>query len=161
MSWLGEFLGLLFAVIGVITYFIGRKQAWREAEKLYGKLTKHGTQMKSELKEEITEDMVNIANAQLRVKDGGKVARRDNKIIGAHERSMSENVDTGENVVVSKKSHRELIENVPLGDSLSVEVTRAQKHFVAENVKKISADIILEESSKKEESQEDDKSLEK
>lgn len=143
MSWLFEFLGLLFAGVGIITYFIGRKQAWREAEEQYGKIAKHGEKMKTELKEELTEDVVNVANAQLRVKDGGKVARRDNKIIGAHERTVSENVNIGENVVVSKKSVRKLNEDVPISDLVVTGVIRAKDRFVAENVKKFSVDAIL------------------
>lgn len=143
-----EFLGLLFAAVSIITYFIGRKQAWREADELYKKLAKNNKDVKTELKEELTEDMVNIANAQLRVKDGGKVARRDNKIIGAHERSVSENINISEDVVVSKKSIRTLSEHVPVSDSVGVVVTRAKDRFVAENKKQFSVDAILKESSK-------------
>lgn len=113
-----EFLGILFAVMSIITYFIGRHQGRKEI---------------LDLRENLRVDMVDTANTQSRVKDGGKVKIENGKIIGAHERAINEKTNVSENVVVVKKSSREITENVPVGDSVGVQVTRAKDRGLQED----------------------------
>jgi len=72
---------------------------------LYRKAKKDSLKIKNELKDELTDKMVDVENASKRVGNGGRVAKRDDKIIAAHERNIQE-------------SH------IPVSDSLSVKVRR-------------------------------------
>jgi len=102
------------------------------------------TKMKNELRDGISADVVDVANAQLHVKDGGKVAKRDGKVAADVERTIKEQVNIGEDVTYVKKNVRTLSENTLVGDSIGAEVTRAKdRRFVAENKKKFTVDAIV------------------
>ncbi|MGI0102493.1 MAG: hypothetical protein ACREA7_07865 [Nitrosotalea sp.] len=102
------------------------------------------TKMKKDLRDGISTDVVDVANAQLRVKDGGKVAKREGKVGADVERSVKEQQNVGENVTFVKKSERTSTENVPVGDSVDAKVTEAKNiKFVAENKKEFIVDAIL------------------
>ncbi len=104
--------------MSIITYFIGRHQGRKEI---------------LDLRKGLREDIVNTANTQTRVRGGGKVKIKDDKIIGSHERGINENVGVNEDVVVVKKNVRNIEENVSTGDSIDVQVKRAKDKASQEN----------------------------
>lgn len=128
-----EYISIGLGALSAVLYFVGRHQGKKDAKKL-----------KKEIRDEISDDSVKIANAQLRVKNGGKVAKREGKIIGAHERSVIETVNVGENIAVVKKSGRSINENVPVSDGVEAKVIKAKdRKFVAENQVSHSTDTFV------------------
>ena len=153
------FLGLLFSIVSIIMFFIGRHQGRKEIEGMKNEIKGHSEQLTNTL----IEKSVEIANAQSRVKDGGRVVLRDKKeVIGAHERNIPENVNVGEDVVkVVRKQKRELFDNVEVSDSVDVKVTRAKdKEVVTRQQKTFTTDAILvneEDKENKPQKQKDEK----
>ena len=128
-----EYISIGLGALSVVLYFVGRHQGKADSEKL-----------KKDLRDKISDDSVKIANAQLRVKNGGNVAKREGKIIGAHERSVIQTVNVGENVSVVKKSGRSINENVSVSDGVEAKVTKANdRKFVAENQVSHSTDTFV------------------
>jgi len=133
-----EYISIGLGALSVVLYFVGRHQGKKDTEKL-----------KKEIRDEVSDDSVKIANAQLRVKNGGKVAKREGKIIGAHERSVNQTVNISENVVAVKKSGSSINENVPVTDSVEAKITKAKdRKFVAKNEVSHSTDTFVAENKK-------------
>ncbi|QLH06674.1 hypothetical protein [Nitrosopumilus ureiphilus] len=59
--------------------------------------------------------------------------KENDKKIGDHERAINEKVDVSENVGVVKKSVRHLKEDVSVGDSVGVQVTKAKDKNLQED----------------------------
>jgi hypothetical protein len=75
--------------------------------------------------EKTVRKMVEVVNAQLRVKDGGKVAIRDEKIIASHPVSIADTLG-------------------PLSDSIQVKVTKADdQKIVAQNKTEFTMDAVF------------------
>lgn len=144
-----EFLGILFAGISIITYFIGRSQGRKENEELHAKMDK----IKDELRDEISDDTIDALNAQDRVREGGKVVKRNKKPVADIIRKISEMVSTGENIQAVKSNKREIIERVEVGDGVGIEVGRAKKPYdiKTQNIKQFTADVILVKSDEEKE----------
>ncbi len=116
--------------IAVVLFFVGLKIG-----------EKRGKKMKNDLKGELTKNMVEIANAQNRVKNGGNVAIRQNKIIAKHERSVNATVNVSEHVVAIKN------ESKPK-ENLSKKEDKDEENyveFVARNKKTFTIDAILKD----------------
>ena len=138
-----EFYGVLFSAIGIITYFIGRHHSSTENAEVRGQIKL--------LKEQLLDDMIDVHNAGQRVKEGGKVVKRNKKAAADIERQMTEEVKTSEDVTVVKKTQRNLSEKVSTGDSIGVEVKRAKDYEIkTQNIKQFSVDAILVKKDEKE-----------
>lgn len=115
--WLSIY-GIVISIAGIGAGFLGYFLSRRHLESTIDKAVEK-TVTKT------VEKTVEVANAQLRVKDGGKVAIRENEIIGAHERNITE-------------------PHIPVTDGISTKVIRAKDlKIVAENKKEFKVDVVL------------------
>lgn len=73
---IGIVAGVVIAIVVGAVFFIKTRKDIGKAKK--------------ELKEELTDTMIEVENASKRVGDGGKVSKHDDKIIAAHERHIQE-----------------------------------------------------------------------
>jgi len=81
--------------------------------------------------------VVDIANAQLRVKDGGKVALRKEGTVGADiVRNITENVSVGDSVgaVVKKASSKKVVSENQVQHSTDTVVARNKKTFLLDGI---------------------------
>lgn len=143
-----EFLGVLFAVVSIITFFIGQSQGRKENEALHTKIDK----MKEEIRYEISDDTIDALNAQNRVREGGKVVKRNNKPAADITRGISDIVNISEDVQVVKNSGRSMTEKIEVGDEIGVKVVKAKKPFdiKTQNIKTFSTDVLVVDSKDKE-----------
>lgn len=125
-------VGIVFGTFIAIVVYVYSKRQYEENKELQIETEKRIAKVVEQTSNEIVQKVVDIANAQLRVKEGGEVALRKEGTIGA-------------DIV------RNINENISVSDSISTKVTRAKDvKPVARNIVQHSTDTFVVARNKKE-----------
>lgn len=132
-------LSIIFAAIGLLAGIALFYQGQRSGKKQHEQSKQHIEEVIDNTADKIVQKVVDVANAQLRVKDGGKVAlRKEGNVAADVTREMQENVGkTTDNVsatVTRAKDAKPVAQN---------EVKHSTDTIVARNKKTFTMDAIL------------------